>query len=104
VLPRRKIRDLDPKGITETEYNEPLVSWRCLDGQEALDALWESDGWAMELPDEDNLHYSEVLSREEGLLVLPASASSLAALVKYSGTADARNDGVHVALLTGRRL
>jgi len=100
----REIRDLDPNAITETEQNEPLVSWRCFDGQEALDALWESGGWAVELSDEECLHYSEALAREEGLLVLPASASSLAALVKYAGTADARNDGVHVAVLTSRRL
>ncbi len=81
---KRKIEDLRLEEITETSYNEPLVSWISLDGQEALDALWESGGWATQVTDSELLRYSEIVEREEGLSVLPASCASLAALTYYA--------------------
>jgi threonine synthase len=100
----RRIRDLEPSEITETEHNEPLVSWRSLDGQEALDALWDSRGWATYVPDDSLLAFSEMLAHEEGLLVLPASASSFAALSDYAkNVAPGGRERTYVALLTGRR-
>lgn len=99
----RRIRDLEPSEITETEHNEPLVSWRCLDGQEALDALWESRGWAAYVPDDTLLAFSEILAHQEGLLVLPASSSSLAALADYAKNRSS-GERTFVAVLTGRRL
>lgn len=98
----RRIRDLDPSEITETEHNEPLVSWRCLDGQEALDALWESRGWAAYVSDDTLLAFSEILAHEEGLLVLPASSSSLATLADYTKNMPS-GERTFVAVLTGRR-
>jgi len=98
----RRIRDLKPSEITETEHNEPLVSWRCLDGQEALDALWESRGWAAYVPDDTLLAFSDILAHQEGLLVLPASSSSLAALADYAKNR-IHEERTFVAVLTGRR-
>ena len=80
---KRKIVDLKPEGIDETSVNEPLVSWKSLDGQEALDALWESKGWAVHVTDGEMERYSDIVAREEGLAVLPASCASLAALTYY---------------------
>ncbi|MCD6407263.1 pyridoxal-phosphate dependent enzyme, partial [Candidatus Aerophobetes bacterium] len=37
---KKKIQDLKPDSITETPENEPIVNWKSLDGQDALDALW----------------------------------------------------------------
>jgi len=54
-----------------------------LDEQEALDALWESGGWAVHVTDEEMIRYSDIIVREEGLSVLPASCASLAALTYY---------------------
>lgn len=80
---KRRIVDLKPGEITETAINEPLVNWKSLDGQEALDALWESGGWAAHVKDGEMVRYSEIVAREEGLSVLPASCASLAALTYY---------------------
>lgn len=99
----RTIVNLEPKEIVETDYNEPLVSWICLDGQEALDALWESGGWATYIPDAELLRYSDILAREEGLLVLPASCASLAAIVEYAKEKKPEKDEKYVAVLTARR-
>lgn len=80
---KRSIENLRPEGINETTINEPLVSWMSLDGQEALDALWASGGWAAHVTDGEMIRYSDILAREEGLLVLPASCASLATLTYY---------------------
>lgn len=101
----KKIQDLDPSEITETEHNEPLVSWRSLDGQQALEALFDSNGWATYVSDDTLLAFSEILAHEEGLLVLPASASSLAALAEYAKRIPIeKREKSYVAVLTGRRL
>jgi threonine synthase len=80
---KRRIKNLKPNEIDETAINEPLVSWMSLDGQEALDALWESGGWAAHVTDEEMIRYSNIIMREEGLSVLPASCASLVALTYY---------------------
>ncbi len=80
---KRRVENLRPEEITETSVNEPLVSWISLDGQEALDAIWESGGWAAHVTDGEMLRYSDIVAREEGLSVLPASCASIAALTYY---------------------
>jgi threonine synthase len=96
------ISDLKPDSITETNVNEPLVSWISLDGQHALEAVWESNGWAVHIADEEMIKYSEILLREEGLSVLPASCSSVAALPLYIKERKLRKGLNLVALLTAR--
>jgi threonine synthase len=101
---RRVIEDLSPMAIKETSLNEPLVSWHSFDGQLALDALWESNGWATYVSDHELVEFGRMLAREEGLLVLPASASSLAALARYAKhMALEKVDETFVAVLTARR-
>jgi threonine synthase len=100
----RTIKDLHPEEITETDYNEPLVSWICLDGQEALDALWESGGWATHVTDNELLKYSKIVEHEEGLSVLPASCASLAALTYYAKEMRLRKSLDLVALFTARNM
>jgi threonine synthase len=98
----KKIVDLRPNGIDETAVNEPLVNWMSLDGQDALDAIWESGGWAIYVNDQEMIRYSEMLLREEGLSVLPASCASVAALSAYVEAKGLREDHDLVAFLTAR--
>jgi len=100
---RRKIKDLDPAKIVETEHNEPIVNWRSLDGQHALDALWDSGGYGALISDEVMVTFSRLLEKEEGLSVLPASAASLAALAEYAKTKATPKMSAFVAVLTGRK-
>jgi len=100
---RRKIRDLDPKEIVETEHNEPIVNWRSLDGQRALDALWDSNGYASLISDDVMVTFSTLLEKEEGLCVLPASAASLASLADYAKTKATPKMSSFVAVLTARK-
>lgn len=99
---RRRIRDLAPDGIVETPVNEPIVNWRSLDGQHALDALWESGGYAVGLGDEVLTAFSELLLREEGLSVLPASSAALAAMAEYVKEKARPKESTFVVVLTSR--
>jgi threonine synthase len=101
---KRLIEDLKPDRIEETAINEPLVSWKSLDGQEALDAIWESSGWAAHVTDGEMAKYSKIVEREEGLYVLPASCASLAALTYYVKNKRLQNGRDLVAFFTARNL
>lgn len=100
---KKRVENLRPEGITETGINEPLVSWESLDGQEALDSLWESHGWAASVSDGEMCRFSDILGDEEGLSVLPASCASLAA-ISYYVKEKRLNEGLNlVSFLTARR-
>jgi threonine synthase len=97
----RTVVDLGRDEIKETKFNEPLTNWHAYDGQEALDAIYESNGFADYASETKMMEFSKVLRQEEGLYVLPASASTLAVL---SDLADnlVTVKGTFVAILTGR--
>lgn len=96
----RAIMELEPSTIRETRASEPLVAYRSYDGQKALDALYRSNGMAAYVTDSEMYRYSRIIEESERLSVLPASASSLAAVDRLLGK---RNDnGGIVVVLTGR--
>jgi threonine synthase len=99
---RREISDLSPTEVEETALNEPLVSWHAFDGQLALDSIWESGGWAVPVPDGEMAYYSALMASLEGLSVLPASASAIAALMRLP-KGELPNDASCVAVITAKR-
>jgi threonine synthase len=64
--------DLPPEKIRETHVNEPLVNWRSIDGEQALEAIRSTGGWATNVSDKRMLSLSKLLREREGLNVLPA--------------------------------
>lgn len=97
----RICHDLKPEDIRETEINEPLVNWRSFDGQRAIDAIYESGGFARDASDAALRRITQLTRSLEGISVLTASTASLIGLQK--GVKDGLlGDGVHVAVLTGR--
>jgi len=95
------VMDLKPEDIKETEVNEPLVNWHSFDGQSALDALYETNGHAYYASDQRMNDYATLLLMEEGLSVLPASCSALAAISQYINEFNCPE--TYVAILTGRK-
>ncbi|MFW5945480.1 MAG: hypothetical protein ACOCTN_01220, partial [Candidatus Natronoplasma sp.] len=81
----------------ETEVNEPLLNWRALDGQEAINAIYDTGGTAVGLSDEEIIYYKELLEKEN-ISLIPCSASALGATHKY--LQDHEADGVHVVVIT----
>lgn len=99
-LPR--CEDLEPATIRETAVNEPLVNWRSLDGDEALEAVRASGGWAAGASDRAMRSTARRLREREGLDALPASTAGLIALLDRHAAEPFPGDR-YVAVLTGRR-
>ena len=88
---------LDPSKITETEVNEPLVTWDAFHCEQSIVALKVAGGWTHEATDEELQECRESLLQLEGVT---ASASSCAPLVGIT-TADGLDPrGAHVLVLT----
>ncbi len=95
-----RVVDLNPEEIRETSINEPLVSYRSFDGQDALIAIRETHGRAMYVSDEEMVYYSNLIYSAEGLNPLPASASAVAAI----GHLKIKPDETVVSVITGRQI
>lgn len=74
--------DLNPALIKETKINEPLINWHSFDGEEALYALKESQGYAYNISDSSMKQMATYLNKRESLKVLPASTAGLLALLQ----------------------
>lgn len=72
-------------------------------GEEALAAARESGGVIRDVTDEEILSAQRLLAQKEGLFCEPASAASVAGLLKYRGEGLPTGDTV-VAVLTGHGL
>lgn len=94
--------DLPPSSIKETYVNEPLINWHAIDGDYALYAIRETNGWAANASDKNLLSFSKLLREKEGLHVLPASTAGLVGLLERHKTEPLSNDR-YVAILTGRK-
>lgn len=94
--------DLRPEQIRESYVNEPLINWHSTDGDYALDALRETNGWAGNATDKAMLAFSRLIREREGLHVLPASTAGLVALIDYHQKQPLPNDR-YVVMLTGRK-
>ena len=94
--------DLDPHSIRETAVNEPLINWHSIDGDLALDAVRETDGWASYASDRAMASYARTIRESEGLSVLPAATAGLIALLDGHRQRTLTNDR-YVVVVTGRK-
>ncbi len=94
--------DLDPEKIRETALNEPLINWHSFDGDEALYALRESQGFAYNISDLNMKQMASYLSKKEALNVLPASTAGLIGLLKLHDEKVLPPDR-YVAIMTAKR-
>lgn len=94
-------QDLDPKKIKETLINEPLINWHSFDGDEALTALNESNGFAFNISDKNMKKMSSYLKQHEGKNILPASTSGLIGLLNLNEAEPLESDR-YVAILTAK--
>jgi len=94
--------DLAPEKIHETAVNEPLINWRSIDGDYALEAIRETGGWGAYATDKNMMLFSKILREKEGLSVLPASTAGLIALLEIHKKELLPTDR-YVVILTGRK-
>ena len=94
--------NLLPEQIHETPVNEPLVNWHSIDGDLALRAIRQTDGWAANVSDRGMRRFTRLLRQKEGPQVLPASTAGLIAIVERHQKEPLSSDR-YVAVLTGRK-
>lgn len=94
-------KDLDPKTIKETIYNEPLINWHSFDGDEALYALIESQGEAFHVSDKKLKEMASFILKKEGMKILPASTAGLIGLLELDEKLNFEPDRF-VAVLTAK--
>jgi threonine synthase len=82
--------------------NEPLINWHAIDGNMALKAVRETNGWAGDATDKAMRLYSRLIREREGLDVLPASTAGLIALIEQHNINSLPSDR-YVVVLTGRK-
>lgn len=93
--------ELNPSTIHESDVNEPLINWRAIDGQHALEAIRASGGEALDVSDRRMKELAKLLRQEQGLFVQPASTAGLGALLKVHERSPLASDR-YVAVITGR--
>ena len=94
--------DLKPDQIHETRVNEPLINWHSIDGDQALEAIRQTKGWAANATDKTMRHFARLIREKEGLEVLPASTAGLIALMDHHARESLPGDR-YVVVLTGRK-
>ncbi|MDY7031467.1 MAG: pyridoxal-phosphate dependent enzyme [Thermodesulfobacteriota bacterium] len=94
--------NLNPKRIRETAVNEPLINWNSIDGEYALEAIRNTNGWASYAGDKSMLAYSRLIRDREGLNALPASTVGLISLLERHSKQKLHNDR-YVIIITGRK-
>jgi threonine synthase len=97
-----KCEDLQPDKIRETRVNEPLINWSSIDGDDALQSIRNSEGWATFVSDRNMSRVSKMLQDQQGLSVLPAATAGLIAFLEGHKSEPLSSDR-YVAILTGRR-
>jgi threonine synthase len=94
--------DLPPESIKETAVNEPLINWHSIDGDQALEAIRATGGWAADASDRSLQKWSRLLREREGLNVLPASTAGLSVLFDRHRAEPLPGDR-YVVVITGRK-
>ena len=90
---------LEPETVATAIRIGAPVSWK-----KAMNAIRESSGTAETVTDEEILNAQKVLARTEGLFVEPASASSIAGLIKLVENGVIDRDERIVCVTTGHGL
>ncbi len=94
--------NLEPRRVRETIVNEPLINWHSLDGEFALQAIRQTNGWATNATDKNMMAFARLIREREGLHVLPASTAGLIAFTEQHRRQPLPNDR-YVVVITGRK-
>jgi threonine synthase len=97
-----RCEDLVRQRIRETPVNEPLVNWHAIDGEQALEAIRSSGGFAGYASDKSMQQHCRTLREKEGLSVLPASTAGLSVFLDEHRNQAFPNDR-YVVVVTGKK-
>ena len=94
----RNILTLARHDVHESRYNRHLVNWKCFNGQDALNAIYDTNGWAIGVTDEELLIYFQRFKTIEKIKLTRANSYPIAALYKAISANDL-TDGTHIIIL-----
>lgn len=78
----RDIINLDPEELIPTIYNKATLNWNCYNGQDALNAIFDTDGAAIGVSDEELKESARYFRKREKLRFTVQNSYPIAALIK----------------------
>ncbi|MFO8050417.1 MAG: pyridoxal-phosphate dependent enzyme [Thermoplasmatota archaeon] len=99
----RSIVTLDPKDIDESRWNRNVANWECFNGQDALNAIYDTNGKVVGISDEDLRSYAKRLRKLEKVKFKTQNIYPLAAFMKEAEEGNVKK-GEHMIILNDGRI
>jgi threonine synthase len=99
----KDILTLSPQDTHESRYNRHLINWKCFNGQDALNAVYDAAGEAIGITDEELIGYVKRFRKLENITFSTNNAFPIAALFKMAEKRQIEN-GKHVLVLNDARV
>ena len=87
----------------ESRYNRNLINWKCFNGQDALNAIYDTDGKAIGISDEELIEYAKRFRKLENIKFSMNNAFPIAAFFKMVEKGQMKN-GIHVLILNDAKV
>jgi len=98
-----KIMTLRSKDLKISKYNRNLVNTICTDGQDALNAVYDTDGKVIDITDEELVNIYNEVKKIDKIKFSIAESYSLIAFVKEARAGNIKN-GNHVIIMNDGKL
>jgi threonine synthase len=94
----KNILTLNKNDIQESKYNRNMINWKCFNGQDALNAIYDTKGWAIGITDEELLSYYSSFKKIEKIKLTKSNSFPIGAIQK-SIKENRISDGNHIIIL-----
>ena len=92
------ILTLDRKEVAESKFNRNMINWKCFNGQDALNAIHDTDGWAVGVTDDELVDTYNRFRRSEKIKISLSNFFPMAAFIKAAENLEV-SSGTHVIIL-----
>jgi threonine synthase len=99
----KELLSLSSKETRESRYNRNLINWKCFNGQDALNAIYDTDGNAIGISDEELIGYAKRFRKLENIKFSVNNAFPVAAFFKMAEKGQIKN-GIHVLILNDAKI
>jgi threonine synthase len=99
----RDIITLDPTELKASKFNRTTLNWKCYNGQDALNAIFDTNGAAVGVSDEELRETAGLFRKKERLRFSSQNSFPIAAFMKSVKNGDIEK-GTHVLILNDGRV
>lgn len=100
---KKEILTLSPQEAKESKYNRNLINWKCFNGQDALNAIYDTNGAVIGISDEELIEYSKRFRNIEKIKFSISNSFPVAAIFKLAKRGQIEN-GTHVLILNDAKV